>query len=308
MSIFATSTSAFFERSAQSLTALRGQAEDLQNQISTNSKVTKSSDNPLAASQLRALARADAMGTIDTAAANRATTDLNLTDTALNQFASYVTRAQELATQAASNLLPPAQRASIASELGQIHQGLLGLANARDSAGHALFGGDSPGDAYQINPATGFAEYIGGGAAGQLSLGDGQSVSRSLTGPEFLAFKDPAGADTDLMTVIKSLSDALATGAASTAATAQAALGSLGNGLEAITSAQTVVGSRLSWIDFSAERQQAMSEARASQQEEIGTPELGSALARLQQLSTVLEASQASFSKLANLSLFEFLR
>ena len=305
MSIFATSTSAFFERSAQSLTALRGQAEDLQNQISTNSKVTKSSDNPLAASQLRALARAEAMGTIDTAAANRATTDLNLTDTALNQFASYVTRAQELATQAASSLLPPAQRASIASELGQIHQGLLGLANARDSAGHALFGGDSPGDAYQINPATGFAEYIGGGAAGQLSLGDGQSVSRSLTGPEFLAFKDPAGADTDLMTVIKSLSDALATGAASTAATA---LGSLGNGLEAITSAQTVVGSRLSWIDFSSERQQAMSEARASQQEEIGTPELGSALARLQQLSTVLEASQASFSKLANLSLFEFLR
>ena len=58
MSIFATSTSAFFERSAQSLTALRSQAEDLQNQISTNSKVTKSSDNPLAASQLRALARA----------------------------------------------------------------------------------------------------------------------------------------------------------------------------------------------------------------------------------------------------------
>lgn len=308
MSIFATSTSAFYERSTQSLTALRSQAEDLQNQISTNSKVTRSSDNPLAASQLRALARAEAMGTIDTAAANRATTDLNLTDTALNQFASYVTRAQELATQAASSLLPPAQRASIASELGQIHQGLLGLANARDGAGHALFGGDSPGDAYRISAATGFAEYIGGTAAGQLSLGDGQSVSRSLTGPEFLSFKDPAGADTDLMTVIKSLSDALATGAASTAATAQTALGSLANGLEAITSAQTVVGSRLSWIDFSTERQQAMSEARTAQQEEIGTPELGSALARLQQLSTVLEASQASFSKLANLSLFEFLR
>lgn len=308
MSIFATSTSAFYERSTQSLTALRSQAEDLQNQISTNSKVTKSSDNPLAASQLRALARAEALGAIDTAAANRATTDLNLTDTALNQFASYVTRAQELATQAASALLPPAQRASIASELGQIHQGLLGLANARDSAGHALFGGDSPGDAYQINAATGFAEYIGGTAAGQLSLGEGQPVSRSLTGPEFLAFKDQAGADTDLLAVVKSLSDTLATGNASTAATAQAALGSLANGLEAVTSAQTVVGSRLSWIDFSAERQQAMSEARALQQEEIGTPELGSALARLQQLSTVLEASQASFSKLANLSLFEFLR
>ena len=308
MSIFATSTSAFYERSTQNLSALRGQAEELQNQISSNSKLTKSSDNPLAASQLRALARSESLGTIDAAATNRATVDLNLTDTALNQFANYVTRAQELATQAASALLPPAQRASIASELAQIHQGLVGLANARDSAGHALFGGDSPGDAYQIDPATGAAQYIGGGSAGQLSLGDGQTVSRSLTGPEFLSFKDPAGNQTDLLTVVKALSDALTSGAASTAATAQAALGSLANGLDAITTAQTVVGSRLSWIDLSTERQQAMSEARASQQEDIGTPELGSTLARLQQLSTVLEASQASFSKLANLSLFDFLR
>lgn len=308
MSIFATSTSAFYERSTQNLSSLRSQAEDLQNQISSNSKITRSSDDPLAASQLRSLARAELAGTIDTAATNRATVDLNLTDTALNQFAAYVTRAQELATQAASALLPPAQRSSIASELAQIHDGLVGLANARDSAGHALFGGDSPGDAYQIDAATGAAQYIGSGSAGQLSLGDGQTVGRSLTGPEFLSFKDPAGNSTDLMTVIKSLSDALSSGGASTASTAQAALGSLSNGLDAITTAQTVVGSRLSWIDLSTERQQAMSEARTSQQQDIGAPELNSALARLQQLSTALEASQASFSKLANLSLFDFLR
>lgn len=308
MSIFATSTSAFFERSTQNLSALRSQAEELQNQISSNSKVTRSSDDPLAASQLRSLARAEAVGTIDTAATNRATVDLSLADTALGQFATYVSRAQELATQAASTLLPPAQRASIASELGQIHQALVGLANTRDGAGHALFGGDSAGDAYKIDHATGAAQYIGGGSAGQLSLGDGQTVSRSLTGPEFLSFKDPAGNPTDLMAVVKALSDALAGGASGTAANAQAALGSLANGLDAITTAQTVVGSRLSWIDMSTERQQAMDEARTAQQEEIGAPELGSALARLQQLSTVLEASQASFSKLANLSLFDFLR
>ncbi len=308
MSIFATSTSAFYDRSTQSLSSLRSQAEDLQNQISTNSKITRSSDNPLAASQLRLLARTSALSAIDTDATNRATIDLNLADTALSQFTNYVSRAQELATQAASTLLPSAQRASIAAELAQIHTGLIGLANTRDSAGHALFGGDSAGDAYRINATSGQAEYIGGGTAGQLSLGDGQTVGRSLTGPEFLSFKDSSGATTDLMTVIKNLSDALSTGAASTASVAQTALGSLSNSLDAITSAQTVVGSRLSWIDLSTERQQTMSEARASQQQDVGSPDIGSALAQLQQLSTVLQASQASFSKLANLSLFEFLR
>ena len=308
MSIFATSTSAFFERSTQNLTALRGQAEALQNQISSNSKLTKSSDDPLAASMLRGLARQEALAMVDTAAADRAMVDLNLTDTALGQFATYVSRAQELATQAASSLLPAAQRAAIATELGQIHNGLLGLANTRDSAGHALFGGDSATNAYQINAATGFAEYIGSGTAGQLPLGDGQSVSRTLTGPEFLSFNDPAGNPTDLMSVIKNLSDALSGGAASTASAASMALGSLAGGLDAITTAQTVVGSRLSWIDLSVERQQTMSEARSSEQADIGAPELGSAITRLQQLSVVLEASQASFSKLANLSIFDVLR
>lgn len=307
MSIFATSTSAFYERSTQNLRSLRGQAEALQNQISSNSKLTKSSDDPLAASMLRSLARREAMGEVDTAAANRATTDLNLTDTALSQFATYVARAQELATQAASSLLPAAQRASIGTELAQIHTGLISLANTRDSAGHALFGGDSPGNAYVLN-AAGNASYIGSGTAGQLSLGDGQAVARTLTGPEFLAFNDPAGNPTDLMSVIKGLSDALGTGAASTAGAAATALGALAGGLDAITTAQTVVGSRLSWIDLSTERQQTMSEARSAEQADIGAPELSSALARLQQLSTVLEASQASFSKLANLSIFDVLR
>jgi flagellar hook-associated protein 3 FlgL len=307
MTIFATSTSAFYERSTQNLSSLRGQAEALQQQISSNSKLTKSSDDPLAASRLRGLARAESLATVDTAAANRATTDLNLTDTALNQFATYVTRAQELATQAASSILPAAQRASIGAELAQINNGLVSLANTRDSAGHALFGGDSAGDAYALN-AAGNATYIGTGSAGQLALGDGQSVSRSITGPEFLSFKDPAGNPTDLMAVIKSLSDALSTGAASSAATASTALGALGNGLDAITTAQTVVGSRLSWIDLSTQRQQTMSEARSSEQADIGAPDLASALARLSELSTVLEASQASFSKLANLSIFDVLR
>ena len=308
MSIFATSTSAFFDRSTQSLSSLRGQAEALQNQISSNSKLTKSSDDPLAASMLRNLARQDAIGAVDTAAANRATTDLNLTDTALSQFATYVSRAQELATQAASSLLPAAQRASIGAELAQIHTGLVSLANTRDSAGHALFGGDSAGDAYQINATTGLAQYIGTGAAGELSLGDGQTVSRSVTGPEFLNFTDPAGNNTDLMTVIKSLSDALSGGATSTASAAGAALGALGSSLDAITTAQTVVGSRLSWIDISTQRQQTMGEARTSEQADIGAPDLGSALARLSELSTVLQASQASFSKLASLSIFDVLR
>ncbi|NML92954.1 flagellin [Novosphingobium olei] len=306
MTIFATSTSAFFDRGALDLTSLRSQAEQLQSQIGSGQKLTASSDDPLAASRLRMLARNDAIAKIDTAAANRATADLNLVDSALNEFASFVTRAKELATQAATGTLTDSQRKSIATELGQIHGNLVALANSRDSAGNALFGGDTAGNAYQLDSA-GNASYIGSGSAGELSLGDGQSVARSFTGPEFLEFQS-GGTSKDLLATIKGLADTLTTGGTGAASAANAALTTLGDGLDSITTTQTVLGARLSWIDLNTQRQQVMGEARSEEQSTLGTTDLTEALTRLSELSTVLQASQASFTKLASLSLFDLLK
>ena len=95
--IFNNSTSAFFERSTQGLTGLRKEAEALQQQMSTGKKLARSSDNPVAASKLRMLARAEAHSEIDTANASRAATDLTLADTALSSLTDYVTRIRVLA-------------------------------------------------------------------------------------------------------------------------------------------------------------------------------------------------------------------
>ncbi|MCW1383000.1 flagellin [Novosphingobium sp. KCTC 2891] len=306
MTIFATSTSAFFDRGTLDLTSLRAQAEQLQSQVGSGEKLTKSSDDPLTASRLRNLSRVDSLAKIDTAAAGRATADLNLADSAMGEFANYITRAQELATQAANGTLTDSQRKSIGGELSQIHGNLVALANTRDSAGHALFGGDTAGNAYQLDSA-GNASYIGTGSAGELALGDGQTVSRSFTGPEFLQYKS-GGATTDLMTTIKGLADALSAGGTAAASAANAALTSLGDGLDAVTTAQTVLGTRLSWIDLNTQRQQVMGESRSEEQSQIGATDLTEALSRLSELSTVLQASQQSFAKLASLSLFDVLK
>lgn len=302
MTIFATSTSAFYDRSVLDLSSLRSQAEQIQSQVGSGEKLTASSDDPLAASRLRNLSRIEALSQIDTAAANRATADLNLVDSALAEFATFITRAQELATQAASGTLTDSQRKSIGTELSQINGNLVALANTRDGAGHALFGGDAAGDAYQAD-----GTYIGSGSAGVLQLGDGQSVARSFTGPEFLSFKS-GGIDTDLFATIKGLADTLSAGGAGAAAAANAALTTLNDGLDSITTAQTVLGARLSWIDLNTQRQQVMGEARSEEQTQLGATDLTTALTRLSELSTVLQASQASFARLAGLSLFDLLK
>lgn len=306
MTNIATSTRAFFDRSNRDISGLRAEAETLQARLGRKERLSRSSEDPVAASRLRTLARAERHAKIDTVNANRASTDLALADAALSSFSDAIIRAQVLATQAANDTLTDTQRANIGTELGEVHARLVSLANTRDSSGHALFGGEAAGDAYTLDP-LGNAVYIGTASAGDLPLGDGQSVTRGITGPEFLNYT-AGGIATNLLAEVKALGDALKGAAADPQEAARDALAGLGAGLDAVTTSQTIVGSRLAWIDLASERSVNLGELRAEEQTEIGATDIGSTVAELQHVMLVLEASQASFAQLANVSLFETLR
>ena len=306
MTTISTSTSAFFERASLNIADLRKRAEDLQSQMSSGDRFANSSENPVSASRLRTLSRADSLSSVDKTNANRANADLSLTDATLSSFTDYISRTLELATQAANGTLTNAQRSSIGVELSHLHGDLVVLANSRDSAGHALFGGETGGDAYTLD-GSGNAVYIGTASAGELPIGDGQTVNRGLTGPEFLNF-DVNGVPTNLMAVVKGLADALQGGSPDPAGAASDALAALHKGLESVTTGQTLVGARLNWIDITLSRQENLGELRADEQSQIGSTDLAGTIAQLQQAMLVLEASQASFAKLAGLSLFDLLR
>lgn len=294
-------TAAFYARASATIGGVRARAEDLQGSIATGERLTRSSDDPLAASRLRRLAQSETLATIDSANAARASADLALADDALAGFADGLFRARELALQAASGTLNDSQRATIGSELGQLHANLLTLANARDSAGHALFGGETSGAAYALD-AGGNATYLGTASSGGLDLGDGVTVTRSLTGPEFL------GSGGATLNLISGLAAALRTGAPDPRTTAQGALDAIQAATSSIGTAQAVVGGRLAAIDLTVERAARTGELRAAEQSRLGDTDLATTIAELQQTMLVLEASQASFARLASLSLFDALR
>ncbi|MDB5725292.1 MAG: flagellar hook-associated protein FlgL [Novosphingobium sp.] len=306
MTLISNSTSAFYDRSSLGIGDLRRQAEDLQAQIGSQQKLSRSSDNPVVASRLRTLARSDSLAQIDTTNANRASSDLNLTDQALTSFTGYIQRVQEIAIASGNGTLTASQRSAYGTELAGIQTSMVALANSRDSAGHSLFGGDMAGQPYSVD-ASGNAVYSGTASAGQISLGEGQTVSRGLTGPEFLNFT-AAGGPTDLMAVVKGLGDALQGGVADPAAYARDSLTTLSTGLDKLTTAQTVVGSRLSWIDQTTQHSTNLSELRSAEQTNIGATDIPSTMVKLTETMTALEASQASFTKLAALSLFDMMR
>lgn len=300
------STSAFYERVGLDMSTLRKRAEQLQAQISSGDRVIRSSDDPVAASRLRVLSRADKISTVNVTNANRALSDLSLADSAIQEIAENLIRAQELATQAATAVLSPAQRASIGEQIANIRENVIALANSRDSAGHALFGGEGVGAAYVLD-GSGVPVYSGTAASGELALGDGQSVTRGVTGPEMFQFTD-AGTPTDLFAVLGVLADALKGGAPDPAAAARDSLGALQSGLEALTTVQTVIGARMNWVDLNIARHERQNEMRTTEVTQVGQVDPAAAITELQQIMTVLEASQASFVRLANLSLFDLMR
>lgn len=298
------STSAFYERATRQVGTLRAEAEKLQQQMGTGERLSRSSDDPVAAARLRTLARGERLAEIDQRSSDLASTDLKMTDDALGSVATLVMRAQELAMQAANETLNAEQRAALGDEVASLRQGLLQIANGRDSAGHALFGGQAAGVAYEVDGAA--VTYVGSAAKAPVDLGDGQSVVPALTGPEVFSL-ETGGGPSDLFAVLGDLATALKSGG-DPAAAGGAALDGLASGLDRITTAQTVVGARLGWIEVMDERRVANSELVADEQKAIGEADLAVTMTRLQEVTTVLEASQASFVRLAGLSLFDMMR
>jgi len=298
------STSAFYDRAGRQIGVLRAEAEKLQQQVGTGQRLTRSSDDPVAAARLRTLERAERLSDIDQRNSDVATNDLAMADDALGSLANLVIRAQELATHAASETLSAEQREAIATEIDSLQDAALLIANGRNSAGHALFGGQANGVAYERD--AGGVAYVGTGSREAMDLGDGQSVVPGLTGPEVFAF-EVDGTPTDIFAVLGDLATGLRA-AGDPAEASRDALGGLAAGLEKVTTAQTVVGARLGWVEVMDDRRIAQSERVADEQLAVGGADIAVTMTRLQEISTVLEASQASFVRLAGLSLFDMMR
>jgi len=300
------STHSFYERSIGNMTSLRARAETLQTQIATEQRLQRASDDPVAARQLRRLAADDTMAAVYKNNAAVAAADLGLAEDAIDQLSNLTIRAQELATQAATGTINDAQRKIIGDELEQIHTSMVAIMNTRDSSGNPLFGGAANGPAYAV-AADGSASYAGSGQPAELDVGGGIVISRGLTGPDLLNYS-VGGTPTDLLSVVRGLAVSVQAGAPGAASDARTALDSLTAGLDTLSAGQAVIGARQGRVELAVTLAIDQAEARAADRIRLGETDMPTAIAELQEAMTILEASQASFTKLSSLSLFDYLR
>ena len=302
------STGAFYERSSTQIASLRSRAENLQKQIGTGERLDKSSDDPVAAARLRMLDREERISSVDERSSEAVENNLQFADQALTQVGSLINRAREIALQAASATTSDEQRLAIATELDGLRTTLLGIANGRNASGHALFGGQASGDAYHVDATTGAATYVGTASLDSVEIGEGQTIKPGNTGPEVFGFVNGAGEQSDIFAELSALSTALRGGGESAIDAARDGLGMLDSGLDKVLTAQTVVGSRLAWVEVMGERRVDNLERIKDERSSVGGADLAVTMTKLQEMLTVLEASQSSFVRLANLNLFSMLR
>ena len=178
-------------------------------------------------------------------------------------------------------------------------------ANAQTLTGEPLFAGTASGPAF-VRAADGTVSYNGNADIATVPIAPGTELERGVTGEQIFQF-DVNGTPSSAFAVLSGLSAALQPGSADPAAAARAALDGLDAALESTTRSQTVLGTRLAWVEVVQDNQTTRALTVAEQRSDLGDTDLGEAVARLQQTLAALEASQLSFTRVANLTLFNAL-
>jgi flagellar hook-associated protein 3 FlgL len=160
MSLTRISSNTLYESNVAQL--LRRQAELIatQDQISSGRRVNTAADDPLAAGAAVAIDRSLAELERFDLNANVLGNRLNLQEGNLAQAGETLQRVRELTIQAANAPLSSTDRASIAREIRQMRDGLLGIANSVDAGGRYLFGGAQDDRPPFVDATTGVT-YVG---------------------------------------------------------------------------------------------------------------------------------------------------
>ncbi|MFO6446354.1 flagellar biosynthesis protein FlgL [Erythrobacter sp. NE805] len=306
MSSITNSPGSFFNRSLSQMADLRAGIERTRSQIATGRRIERGSQDPAAAAQLRSVARREALAKVEGDNAARLGQDLGAASNELEAVTVLLQRARELALAAANTPTGSQGRQAIVFELGQLQEQLFSRANAASLTGEPLFAGQSSAQAF-TRDAAGNVTYAGTATSGAVPIAPGTTIERGLPGSEVFEFS-LGGSPSSAFAVLGALTSALQGGAADPAAAANASLEGLDTALETINRAQTILGTRMAWVEQVQDQQGERGIALAEQRSRVGDTDVADAVARLQQSLTALEATQAAFARVSSLTLFDALR
>lgn len=292
------STSLFYDSASQRMSALSSKIDTINAQISSGKKLLAPDDDSVAYQRLQSIARETSDASAYAKNLSIAKLAFSQADSTLSSLTQRLQRANELATQAANGTVSATDKEAIAAEIDKIIDDVVSFANATDARGQPIFGGT---DGDTAVTRTGSTLTFAAGSQAAIPISADQNVVAGVNAETFL--KLPSG--TDIVGVLSALRDQLNAGGTVDTAGAQASITAIST---QVTSAQASLGARAARVDLQQTLQTDDATNREIARSSLEDVDVTDAYVQLQKQLTALQATQASFSKLTGLSLFDYLR
>jgi len=281
---------------------LQASLQTLEQQVSSGKRIFTPDDDPLAAAAATRAQSALAALTQYGSASGFGTGVLGTEDKALDEAQQIMVRAEEIATQQASSLLSPGERASAREEVHGLLEGLTALGNT-ELGGRRVFAGLAadtntpfaavPDDVSTYDPSS---AYKGSAQEFSVKVGSGSAERVRITTRGDKVFQSSLQALKDLWTALDTNGDTSGT------------LSELSAGRDDLATERASVGARQAeLIDRSSQvksltldQQKALSDAQDA--------DLVSVISRLTQTQTALQAALTAGAEIARTSLVDLLR
>lgn len=290
------------------MSGLSAAIDTLGGQIANGKRILAPSDDAVAFTRAATLRRAAVAAEATQRSIDAAARRLTATDTALGGITNIVQRARELALQGSNGTLAPADRAVLATEVGELLEQFAGLAESRGSDGERLFGGAAADRPTYAADANGIITWQGAGRAPALEVG-GAVVQSGIEGPDAFGTTDPTAGTKDLFAALTALQVALNEPDKTLRQVAMAdMLAQTDAHIDRLATTRAIAGARLARLDTETDRIARNDLAAETDLTKLESLDMPTAIARLQHLVTVLKATQGSFVITTNLSLWDQLR
>ncbi len=273
------------------LSASQDRMTSLIDQISSGKRVSKPSDDPVAAAQALLYQQAKSIAQSEKANAEYTSSLLGFSNSALQSLQDQLADVHVEAFYSKNATLSGQDLKNLGEKVSAMYQSMLATANSASSTG-PLYSG------YSRNTPFSSGGYAGDQGSLSLPIGDSQSVIASDNG-----FIVKNGLHTSVLEPVKQLADSLLAGNPAT----PAMLESLEEAVDLLGQAQTSVGSRMQVAENAANNAEDKIQRYASLISKTTDLDYGEAIAALEKDKAMTEALQKVFVSIQGQSLAKYL-
>ena len=290
------STAQYYKTNTEQLQSRQNDVAEIQAKLGSGKQILHPSENPSKADLISRLESAKERQGVYGKNLDAIQTRLTAEETVLTSMTQIMQRVTELTVQGATDTVAAEDRVVIAAEIKALRDELLNLANTQDINGNYIFSGTAVQAPAFVESSSGVVTYNGDYGRLEINVSDVRSVSVNTIGPELFSSSEFAAIDGLVTKLIGDDGPGI-----------RAALSTIEDINNKLTTSYGAMAGRVVAIESQREILEDTELRLTELLQREDDLDYATAVTELTRESVALQALQASFAKLSNLTLFNFI-